>query len=50
MPVHNPVPATLSLEELMEEFNSEVERLENDRRELEEEFRSGRAYLRMKFN
>jgi len=50
MPAHNPIPGALSLEELMEEFNSEVERLENDRRELEEEFSSGRAYLRMKLN
>jgi len=50
MPTDNPIPGTLSLEELMEEFDSEVERLENNRRELEEEFTSGRAYLRMKFN
>jgi len=50
MPVHNPIPGTLSLEELMEEFNSEVERLENNRRKLDEDFTSGRAYLRMKFN
>lgn len=50
MPVKNPAPAPLSLEELMEEFNSEVNRLEDDRRQLEEEFTSGRAYMKMKFN
>lgn len=41
---------TLSLDELLNEFDSEVERLETDRRNLEEEFTSGRAYMKMKFN
>jgi len=50
MPVRNPVPATLSLDELMSEFDSEVERLEKEARDREEEFTSGRAYLRMRFN
>ncbi len=49
MPVKNPVPATLTLEELMNEFDSEVERLEEEKRQLDEEFTSGRAYMRMKF-
>ncbi len=50
MPVHSPIPGTLSLDELLNEFDSEVERLETDRRNLEEEFTSGRAYMKMKFN
>jgi len=42
--------ATLSLDELMSEFDSEVERLESEQKQREEEYNSGLWVMKRNFS